>query len=160
MINDIANELLCMSAACLMAISYTGNPIHASLGNLTDATTGVVALPSTEPVKTISTLKPTFQWTAPAGSGLVYELIVCEGKTERHGYWIAGKMVHRREGITTTSYTLEKPLAPCTIYVWSVRTRSGNRTSKWAQYLDRDWSRLQSEPCQNDILWPFKTPDS
>ena len=158
MLRDIAKELLCINAALLAAIPYLGNATHDRLRN--SAVPLVQAADSrwTVPVPTIQTLCPTFEWTAAKETGVVYDLIICEGVAETHGYWTAGKAVHHREGITTTKYTHAQPLQPNTIYVWSVRSRSGDKSSKWAEYMDGDWSCLQTGPRRNEILWPFKTP--
>ena len=160
MMNDVANELLCLGIAFLTAIPYAGSAIHDPIRNFTIAPVQAAEARETVPVQTITTLQPIFEWSAPKEPGVVYDLVIYEGITESHGYWIAGKRVHYREGITTTRYTVEKPLSPNTIYVWSVRTHTEHGTSKWAEYLDRDWSKLKTGPHRNDILMPFKTPGS
>ena len=158
MISDIASQLLCLGLGFLTAIPYGGSAIHNSVRNFTIAPVQAGEARGTVLVPTITTLQPTFEWTAPKEPGVVYDLVIYEGMSESHGYWIAGKKVHYCEGITTTRYTLEKPLSPNMIYVWSVRTHSGHGASKWAEYLDRDWSKLKTAPHRNDILLPFKTP--
>jgi hypothetical protein len=158
MLKDIAKELLFISAAFATAIPFSGSATHDPIKNITVPLVKAAESRWTVPVPTIATLRPTFEWTAAKETGAVYELIICEGVTESHGYWIAGKTVHHGEGIATTRYTPEQPLSPNTIYVWSVRSRCGDQTSKWAEYMDGDWSRLQKGACRNDILRPFKTP--
>jgi len=156
--NAIAKEWICGNFAFLSTILYTGNATLDRSTNVALPPAPVTESRSAVPVQTIATLQPTFAWSASKDSGVVYDLVVCEGLIESHGYWIPGKTVYHREGITNTSCTIEKPLSTNTIFVWSVRTRSGNRTSKWAEYMDRDWSHLEKGPHRNNILWPFKTP--
>jgi hypothetical protein len=153
----LAKELVYGSFALLAAILYTGSATHDRATKFT-APTAASDSALTMPVIRIPTLKPTFEWTASKDSGVVYDLVICEGLTESHGYWIPGKTVHHRDGLTKTRYTLDNPLAPDTIFVWSVRARFGNRTSKWAEYLDLDWSQLKTGAHSNNILWAFKTP--
>jgi len=151
-----AKQLICGNFAFLSTILYTGNPAFDPSTNVGMLATEVR---SAVPVQTITTLQPIFAWSASQDSGAVYDLVVCEGLIEGHGYWIPGKTVYHCEGITNTSHMVQKPLSTNTIYVWSVRARSGKMTSKWAEYMDRDWSHLQKGPRRNNILWPFKTPE-
>jgi hypothetical protein len=154
----ITKELLCIGVAFLAGARCNGSATNDPPQNVAvpPAQSAEARLPV--PVTTLKTLRPQFEWTAPNEAGVVYDLVICEGMAESHGYWIPGKTIHHREGITTTKYALEQPLSPDTIYVWSVRARSGNRVSKWTEYLDGDWSRLQTGPRRHNILWPFKTP--
>ena len=147
----IAKELLCIAVAFLAVVRCDASASY-------DPSQNVAGAGSPVPVTTTKTLRPTLEWTGSKETDVVYDLVVCEGKTESHGYWIPGKTIRHREGITTTKYKLEKPLSPGTVYVWSVRSRSGKGTSKWAEYMDGDWSRLQTEPRRHNILCPFKTP--
>ncbi len=112
------------------------------------------------PVAAVPTLRPTFQWTAPKESGVSYDLIICVGVLERHGYWVPGKTAYYREGLKTTMHTLERALSPDTVYVWSVRSRTKGRISNWAAYSDQNPSLFRRGKKQYNILCPFKTPAS
>jgi hypothetical protein len=112
----------------------------------------------TVPLTTVGTLQPTFQWTAPHEPGVSYDFIICVGVIERHGFWLPGKTAYYRGGIKTTTHTLDKPLLPNTVYVWSVRSRSGNNISHWAAYSDSNPSLFQSGRKRYNVLCPFKTP--
>ncbi len=112
----------------------------------------------TEPLTTAGTLKPAFAWTPPTTPGVSYDLIICAGIVNKDGVWVPGKTVYYREGIATTTHGLEQPLLPNTVYVWSVRSRSGKRTSQWAAYNDSHPSLFPGNRFRYDIFWPFKTP--
>jgi hypothetical protein len=112
----------------------------------------------TVPVITVGTLQPTFQWTPPHEPGVSYDFIVCLAVKERHGFWVPGKTAYYRGGLKTTTHTVDKALSPNTVYVWSVRTRSGNKTSQWAAYSDSNPSLFRRGRQQFNILCPFKTP--
>jgi hypothetical protein len=112
----------------------------------------------TEPLTTIGTLKPAFVWTGPTTPGVSYDLIIRLGIVNNDGLWVPGKAAYYREGIPTTTHTLVQPLLPNTVYVWSVRSRLGKRTSKWASYNDADPSLFPRSQLRYDIFWPFKTP--
>jgi hypothetical protein len=112
------------------------------------------------PVAAVPTLRPTFEWTAPKESGVSYDLIICVGVLEPHGYWVPGKTAYYREGLKTTMHTLERALSSDTVYVWSVRSRSAGRISNWAAFSDSNPSLFRRGNKQYNILCPFKTPAS
>jgi hypothetical protein len=112
------------------------------------------------PVPAVPTLRPTFQWTAPKDPGVSYDLIVCAGVLERHGYWVPGKTAYYREGLKTTMHTLERALSPDTVYVWSVRSRTKGRISNWAAFSDSNPNLFRRGKKQYNILCPFKTPEN
>jgi hypothetical protein len=112
----------------------------------------------TEPLTTVETLKPSFAWTATATPDVSYDLIICVGNLNNDGVWVPGKAAYYRESLPTTTHTLGQPLLPNTVYVWSVRCRSGKRTSKWAAYNDANPSLFPRSRLQYDIFLPFKTP--
>jgi hypothetical protein len=112
------------------------------------------------PLTMVATLQPTFQWTLPKEPGLSCDFIICEGVLERHGYWVPGKTAYYRAGLTTGTHTIDRPLAPNTVYVWSVRSRVGKKISTWAAYSDENPSLFKKDKQQYNILCPFKTPAS
>jgi hypothetical protein len=119
---------------------------------------GCAGLQPAMPVTTIGTLRPTFEWTYMKEPGISYELIICAGIYDRHGFWVPGKTAYYREGITTTRHTIDQPLSPDTVYVWSVRARLGKETSRWTAYNDRDPKLIQKRWSRYNIMCPFKTP--
>lgn len=137
-------ELLCISVAFLAVALFNGCATQDLSRNV--------------PVTTVGTLQPTFEWTAPKESGVSYDLIICVGINEHHGFWAPGKTAYYRQGLTMTTHTLDQPLLPGTVYVWSVRARSGNRTSQWAAYSDGNPSLSQKGRRRYSAMYPFKTP--
>jgi hypothetical protein len=120
---------------------------------------GAVAGPRmTVPVTTVRTLQPTFQWTPPKEPGVSYDLIICVGVIESHGFWVPGETAYYRGGLMTTTHTIDRPLSPNTVYVWSVRSRTATRMSKWAAYSDSNPSLFRKGRHQYNILCAFKTP--
>ena len=113
---------------------------------------------STEPLTTVGTLKPAFAWNGPKTPGLSFDLIICVAVVNKDGFWIPGKTAYYREGIPTTTHALDQPLLPNTVYVWSVRSRSGKTTSKWSAYNDSSPSLFPRNRVRYDIFCPFKTP--
>jgi hypothetical protein len=79
--------------------------------------------------------------------------------------WTNGtSMTVWRDGVSVTgenndliisSWKIDQPLLPNTVYLWSVRSRRGSRTSAWFTR----YPTLPSEPKRNYTLWPFKTPE-
>jgi hypothetical protein len=154
----ILKESLCISFALLAVALCNGCATHDLSRNGAIPPGKVPDWRVTVPVTTIETLQPAFAWAPSKESGVSYDLIICVGINEPHGYWIPGKTAYYRQGITTATHTLEQPLVPGTVYVWSVRARSGNRTSLWAAYNDSDPSLFQKGRRRYNMMYPFKTP--
>jgi hypothetical protein len=140
----ILKELLCISVAFLAVAPFNAGATQ--------------DLPQTVPVTTVGTLKPAFAWTPPKRPGVSYDLIICAGISDPRGFWVPGKTVYYRQGITRTMHIVDQPLSPDTVYVWSVRTRSGNKTSLWAAYSDDHPSRNPKDRHTYNIMYSFKTP--
>jgi len=109
------------------------------------------------PVETVGTLRPSFAWSTRESESS-YDLIICAGVHDRHGFWVPGKTVYYREGLTTTTHTIDRPLLPDTVYVWSVRARSGKKTSKWVAYGDDDPVFIKKNKARYNAMCAFKTP--
>jgi len=137
---------ICISVAFLAIVSF-----NASAAEDVPQSQPVV------PVATVKTLRPAFAWVAHE-SGVSYDLIICAGVYDQHGLWTPGKTVYYCEGIPTPSHVIDHPLQPDTVYVWSVRTRSGNRTSKWAAYGDGDPTLTRKNKVRYNAMCAFKTP--
>ena len=112
----------------------------------------------TVPVIVVGTLQPTFQWTPPNATNVTYDLIICVGAKERHGFWLPGKTAYFHGNLTTTTHTIDRALSPNTVYVWSVRTRAGTKTSKWTAYSDSNPKLFRKGKQQYNVLCAFKTP--
>jgi hypothetical protein len=154
----VLKELLCVGVAFLAVALCDGcAPQHPSRkaavppGNVPEWRVSV-------PLTTVGTLQPTFAWSPPNESGVSYDFIISVGVDLHHGFWVPGKTVYYRQGLTTTTHTLDQPLSPDTVYVWSVRTRSGNKTSLWAAYTDANPSLFQRGQRRYNIMYAFKTP--
>lgn len=115
----------------------------------------------------VDTLTPTFRWQPlaiePESQSSQHPPIRIEKVTYELRIWRTvpdgyGKLVYAREDLTTTEHKLERPLAPGTRYLWSVRAHfhidSRCRTTEWtlAGYL------LRSETVPNGSCLRFKTP--
>jgi len=112
----------------------------------------------TVPVTEVKTLQPTFQWAPPKEAGVSYDLIICAGVMEPHGFWVPGETAYYRGGLTTTTHTIDRALLPNKVYVWSVRSRTASRISKWAAYSDKNPSLFKKGKHQYNVLCAFKTP--
>jgi len=151
-------NLMCISVAFLAVALFNGCATHDRSRNSAVPPGNAPEWRVTVPVTTVRTLQPAFAWTPSKESGVSYDLIICVGIADPRGFWVPGKTAYYRQGITTTTHTLDQPLSPDTVYVWSVRTRSGNRTSRWAAYNDSNPSLFQNGRRPYNIMYPFKTP--
>jgi hypothetical protein len=131
-------------------------------------------------VPLVDSLHPTLVWKSAGDNQTTYDLVIYtgiltgtideaavgQGKTftltqgltkaekQRSGIFERGKQVYYHEGIEGTSHRVEEPLLPDSVYVWSVRTRTGTNVSEWSTYnYQRGWAlKLQN------MWWPFRTP--
>jgi hypothetical protein len=110
------------------------------------------------PLTTVGTLRPTFKWAPSDDANLSFELIICAGIYDHHGFWVPGKTVYYRKNITAPTHTVDQSLSPDTIYVWSVRAMSGKRISKWAAYGDSDLDFARKNKARYNAMCAFKTP--
>lgn len=111
------------------------------------------------PPTTVESLQPSLEWKPSREPSVTYDVIVYAG-VKNVPLWLAGKQIYYREGITTTTHVIEEPLSPHTVYVWSVRTRSGAKTSPWSTYSDSGgFIGFMNGSHRSNILWAFQTPD-
>jgi hypothetical protein len=151
-------QLLCINSA-LLAIAVFNGSAAPDLSQKSAVPAKPVPKPQTIVLVTpLGTLRPAFAWTGPKKSDVSYELIICLGMSDYEGFWLPGKTVYYRKGITTTTHTVDKPLLPNTVYVWSVRAHSGNTTSQWAAYGDGDPIIIQRGAHRYNVMFPIKTP--
>ena len=109
------------------------------------------------PPNKVESLQPTLEWTPGPDAGVTYDVIIYAGVAQ-NDYWVAGKQVYLREGLTTTKHTVDQALSPDTTYVWSVRTVSNGKRSAWSQYSDQAGSGMLWGSERHNFMWTFKTP--
>jgi len=108
---------------------------------------------------TVDSLQPTLKWKPLAPHSGTYDVIIYEAEYEEGAFRRedvhSGQEVYYRQNITGISHTVEEPLQPETWYLWSVRRRIGEKTSKWASY---HWKHF---PSDNEAIgkFLFETPD-
>ena len=151
-------EWLCWAVAFLAVAGCNGCAADDPPQSGALASGEVPASPLSVPVTTVGTLRPTFQWDAPDEPEVSYDFIICVGVKERHGFWVPGKTAYYRGSLKTTKHTIDQPLLPNTVYVWSVRSRAAGRISNWAAYSDSNPGLFRKGKQQYNILCPFKTP--
>jgi hypothetical protein len=121
------------------------------------------------PPTAVESLQPVLEWKPCPGADVKYDVIIYAGikegvgvvgimKGRYAGFWVPGKQVYYREALTNTTHVVEESLAPGTVYVWSVRTRSGERTSEWSKYSDPGSDFLLCGRVRKNLLWAFQTP--
>ncbi|MBN8499291.1 hypothetical protein [Accumulibacter sp.] len=114
----------------------------------------------------VAELRPEFRWRPPVGKEFTYDLIVlratkwssgprtdCESDDESGAEGTRGSRPTRwpslpleqaayfRAGLREATHRIDVDLAPDTSYLWSVRTRQGDRVSGWACYDYRTLTR-------------------
>ena len=109
--------------------------------------------------KIVDSLKPTFQWKPLEEKDVTYDLIVYEAIIEET-FWktirrTVGREIYYREALEMPNHRIEKLLKPDTEYFWSVRTRQGDKVSKWAIY---DYLEFIAGKKWFDQPFIFKTP--
>ena len=117
---------------------------------------------STEFVE-VDSLEPTFQWQpfpqpeddlANRVQDVTYEIRIWAATSGP-----AGKLIYSHDGIQQPSHKLEKPLAPSTRYLWSIRAHfviEGNsRVSEWGMA----GIPFRNESVPNLSCFRFITPD-
>lgn len=117
--------------------------------------------------------RPRFTW-APLpvgdrrGAAPEDERIRLQGVTYDLRIWRAedgfpGELVYQREALPEPSHTLEYPLAPSTLYFWTVRARfqlnGRTRVTPWAVTQERHgYSPDRLDRVTNDFYYRFTTP--
>lgn len=124
---------------------------------------------------TVDSLQPTLSWKNKGAENAKYDIIIYTGVAKSAGtvfhgladagyYHVPGVKVYHREGIDGCSHRVEQPLEPNTVYVWAVRTRTGEHVGPWCTY---DFKRgekaivdLHGVPGQSghNLWWSFQTP--
>lgn len=89
----------------------------------------------------VDSLQPTLQWSDKNGSTTTtYMLGVWKAiAVNNNADLVPGEQVYLKDNIVGTSHTLEKPLAPRTIYFWSVKHRAD---ANWA--ISSTWYNMGS----------------
>ena len=104
-------------------------------------------------------LQPTLVWKAPPGARDIYDVIVYSGVKKQGGgthqsFFVPGKELYYREGVTGTSHKVETPLPPETVCVWAVRVSNGGTKGQWSKYSGGFGSAAKNQ----DVRWRFQTP--
>jgi hypothetical protein len=106
--------------------------------------------------KTINTLTPTFRWQADTKASSTYDFAIWD---EELGFRMQSKLpIYYKEALPQPEHKIEVPLAPNTSYVWSVRTRSGDKVSAWATYNYYAFA-VVAIGWGTNMPYKFKTPE-
>ncbi len=93
--------------------------------------------------QTIDTLTPVLRWSDIKSEGQTYDVAVWESPSEAPDESITGtpikprkwgKQVYYVQAVSQNYFKISKPLKPKTCYHWSVRLRTGSKTSEWATF--------------------------
>ncbi|MBN1551156.1 hypothetical protein JW979_06790 [bacterium] len=104
----------------------------------------------------VDSLKPTFTWKKSKESGVAYDFAIWDtvsSSLNNRTIYTKLKEIYHREGLTQPTHSMEKPLKPDHVYMWTVRTRKGDIAGKWSVY---DWAYTDWDA--NDQFFMFKTP--
>lgn len=82
--------------------------------------------------KRVDTLTPTFRWKVDTKAPSTYDLAIWD--TQLGFRMKSGLPIYYKEALPQPEHKIEVPLAPNTLYYWSVRSRSGGKVSAWATY--------------------------
>lgn len=72
--------------------------------------------------------------------------------------------VYAKQGLTKASHRIEQPLAPATMYFWTIRARfqvKGHpRVTEWGMYEwgQAEWRKLAEDIFPHPLYYRFKTP--
>lgn len=123
-----------------------------------------VVLTQPQSASKAESLQPALSWEGPAPSSDFYDLIVYTGIQKAVGFswfYVPGREVYYREGISGTSHRLEQALQPDTVYVWGVRNRGGTNPGPWSTYsFQAGYIPVKglAEKEGKNLWWRFKTP--
>jgi len=107
----------------------------------------------------IDSLTPTFRWQSDAKAPSIYDFAIWDISPQVVGFNIqSSRPIYYKEALPQPEYKIEIPLAPNTIYAWSVRSRSGDKISAWMTFNYHAWLVVAYSHGTN---WPyrFKTPE-
>lgn len=112
--------------------------------------------------KGVNSLQPTFRWKPSPEPDVTYDIIIYEC-IKLKSFWrgierSVGREVYYRQGLKEAEHKINEPLKPDSEYYWSIRTRQGEKVSKWATYDYVD--RLSCLDCLRywNLLFIFETP--
>lgn len=91
-------------------------------------------------------LQPTFRWQNSSAAGVTYDFIIYQAVKRQTAkglnlgqYAEHGKVVYSRERLNSSEHKIETPLKAGNDYLWTVRTREGDKMSEWASYTLEKW---------------------
>jgi hypothetical protein len=111
----------------------------------------------TDRPKTIDTLTPTFRWTSEAKAPSTYDFAIWDSGEVIDGNMGSKRPIYYKEALPQPEHKIEIPLAPNTVYAWSVRTRSEGKASPWMTYNSHTLV-LGTYMAITNGLYRFKTP--
>ncbi|MFC6672441.1 hypothetical protein [Marinobacterium aestuariivivens] len=116
-------------------------------------------------IKTVDSLQPRLVWKSMDNIRTEYDLIIYYGIKDtgsRINNYIRGSEIYYREGLNENSHKVEKELSPNTVYIWSVRRRSGIQIGPWSTY---DFQvalipvpKRAADYWGENLWWTFRTP--
>lgn len=109
----------------------------------------------------VASLQPTLSWKSSEPGQTDFDIVIYTGIPSANsstfamvGYYVPAVQVYQREGISGLSHHVEQPLAPDTVYVWSVRTHNGTAVGPWSTYGFEG----RGGAWGNNLWWSFRTP--
>lgn len=104
----------------------------------------------------VDSLSPTFRWKNDSKVSSTYDFAIWD---EELGFRMKSRLpIYYKEALPQPEHKIEVPLAPNTSYVWSVRSRSGDKVSAWATYNYYSFA-VVAIGWGTNMLYKFKTPE-
>jgi hypothetical protein len=111
----------------------------------------------------VDSLTPTFRWQYDMTTPCTYDFAIWDvGDVTAWGTGSRMEFrpyIYYKEALTQPEHKIELPLAPDTLYYWSVRTRSGNVVSAWATHDSYIWGGVVAATAKN-YPFRFRTPQT
>lgn len=85
----------------------------------------------------VDRLDPIFQWQPATDRQVTYDVVVYEAadfKGRNGTGYLLGRLAAFRQGLTSPTWQVDRPLTPGQRYFWSVRLRKGETVSNWSTY--------------------------
>jgi hypothetical protein len=143
--------ILMFLAGCNIPISYNEHikPIYPDIS--------ITIVP-----EEVDSLTPTFRWQSDGKEPCTYDFVIWdrfEIKSRVLEYsQNLEEAIYYKEALSQPEHTIEIPLAPNTIYYWSIRTRLGNKVSSWASWNYFQWRVFQGG--HGYTPYAFRTPNA
>jgi hypothetical protein len=157
-----------LTCACTLLLTSCATPEKYNGG--VQPVSPIPPLANARLLTTVKSLQPTLSWKSVGSNGSKYDVMICTGIGKPPGLysnyyntWKQGVEVYYREGIEGCSHQVEQPLEPNTVYVWSVRKRSGANVGPWCTYDFQVGStsfflKQYGYYIGHNVWWAFITP--